>query len=67
MINRENAESPAELAAIGNEREIEEKLREYASAGATEVAAQIFPETPGDNDSILRSRETLLNLVGKIG
>ena len=67
MINRENAESPAELAAIGNEQEIEEKLREYASAGATEIAAQIFPETPGDKDSILRSRETLLGLIGRIG
>ena len=44
-------------------QEIEEKLREYASAGATEIAAQIFPETPGDKDSILRSRETLLGPV----
>ena len=66
MINRENAESPAELAVIGNEQEIEEKLRQYAASGTTEIAAQIFPETPGNKDSILRSREALINLIGKI-
>jgi len=66
MINRENAESPAELAVIGNEQEIEEKLHQYAASGATEIAAQIFPETPGNKESILRSREALINLIGKI-
>jgi len=66
MITRENAESAAELAVIGNEQEIEEKLRNYSDAGATEIAVQIFPDKLGNKESILRTRDALKKLIGKI-
>ena len=45
---------------------MQEKLRAYAEAGATGIAAQIFPVGPDHEASIRRSRELLESLVGKI-
>lgn len=66
MIDLEKVETPAELAVIGNEEEVEEELRLYAESGATEIAAQIFPEIIDDNESVMRTRSVLRRLVGQI-
>ena len=66
MIDLEKVETPAELAVIGNEEEVEEELRLYAKSGATEIAAQIFPEIIDDNESVMRTRSLLRRLVGQI-
>jgi 5,10-methylenetetrahydromethanopterin reductase len=66
MLNKEGVESPAELAVVGNEEEVESKLIEYADAGATDIAVQIYPVGPDPENSVNRSREFLRTLVGKI-
>ncbi len=66
MLEIEGVESPAEMAIIGDEAEVEEEIRAYASAGATEIAAQIFPVGTDRDSSINRTRRLLASLVGRI-
>ena len=66
MLNREGVESPAEMAIAGNEEEIEKRLREYSEAGTSDLAAQIFPVGPNQEESINQTRQFLKSLIGKI-
>ena len=66
MLDREGVESSAEMALIGNEREIEAMLKDYSDAGATDIAVQIFPVGPKLDDSVMRSKQLLSDLVGKL-
>lgn len=43
MLDIEGADSPAEVAVIGNETQVEEQLRAFAAAGTTDFLASIFP------------------------
>ena len=51
---------------IGNEAEIEEQLRAYAEAGATDFLASIFPVGQDEDASLARSTILLKSLAGKI-
>jgi len=42
MLDLEGGEGPSEVALIGNEAEVEQQLRAYADAGATDFLASIF-------------------------
>lgn len=69
MLDMEGVESAAEVAIIGDEAEVEARLRGLASAGATDFLASIFPvgSTADDADaSMARTRELLKSLIGKI-
>ena len=66
MLNREGIESPAEMAIVGNEEEIEKKFREYSEAGTSDLAVQIFPVGPNQKESINQTRQFLRSLIGKI-
>ena len=66
MLHIEDVESPDEKAVIGDEAEVEEKLRGFAAAGATEIAAQIYPVGLDPVASVARSRALLKHLVGRI-
>ena len=66
MLDREGVESSAEMALIGNEKEVETMLKDYSEAGATEVAVQIFPVGKDVDSSLNRSMAFLSGLVGKI-
>lgn len=66
MLDMEGMESPAEIAVIGNEKEVAEQLRSIASAGATELLASVFPVGDGARASIARTRLLLRTLIGKI-
>ena len=66
MLDREGVESSAEMALIGNEREVEAMLKDYSDAGATDIAVQIFPVGPKLDDSVMRSKQLLSDLVGKL-
>lgn len=48
VLEREGASSPAELAIVGDEPEVEARLRALAAAGADDVIAWIFA-VDGDN------------------
>lgn len=66
MLNREGVESPAEMALLGDEQAVEEQLRDYAAAGVTDIAVQIYPVGPDPHASIARSRNLLRSLIGKL-
>ena len=42
MLDLEGVEGPSEVALIGNEAKVEQQLRAYADAGATDFLASIF-------------------------
>ena len=66
MLDREGVESPAEMALVGDEEEVEEQLRAYAEAGVTDIAAQIYPVGSDADESIARTRNLLRSLIGKL-
>ena len=66
MLDIEGVESPAEVAIIGNEAEVEDRLRALSSAGATEFLASIFPVGDDEDASVARTRELLKSLVGRV-
>ena len=61
MLDREGVEGPADLALIGNESCVREKIHELAEAGVTDFAATEF--TPGNADQ-LRTRALLKSMIG---
>ncbi len=66
MLDIEGVESPAEVAIIGNEAEVESQLRALSDAGATDYLASIFPSGDDSEASVSRTRELLKSLVGRI-
>ena len=66
MLDMEGVESPAEVAIIGDEAEVEERLRGLSEAGATDFLASIFPVGDDAEVSVSRTRELLRSLVGKV-
>ena len=66
MLDVEGVESPAEVAIIGDETEVETRLRALASAGATDFLASIFPTGDDPEGSVARTRGLLKSLVGKV-
>ncbi len=67
MLDLEGVEGPSEVALIGNEAEVEQQLRAYADAGATDFLASIFPVEGDGEASLTRTTNLLKSLVGKIG
>jgi F420-dependent oxidoreductase-like protein len=66
VLARGGAEGPADVAIVGNEKEVEQQLRDLASAGATDFAAAIFPVGDDAIASMTRTRELVKALVGRI-
>ena len=64
MLDIEGVESPAEVAIIGNEAEVEAQLRSLSDAGATDYLASIFPTGDDAEGSAARTRDLLKSLVG---
>ena len=66
MLDIEGVEGPSEVAIIGNESEVEDQLRAFADAGATDFLASIFPVDENDEGSVARTTNLLKSLVGTI-
>jgi F420-dependent oxidoreductase-like protein len=66
VLNIEGAGGPAEVAIVGNESEVEQQLRDLASAGATDFLGGMFPVDDDVKASLGRTRALLTGLVGKI-
>jgi alkanesulfonate monooxygenase SsuD/methylene tetrahydromethanopterin reductase-like flavin-dependent oxidoreductase (luciferase family) len=66
MLNIEGAGGPADVAIVGNEKEVEKQLRDVASAGATDFLAGMFPTGDDIQASLDRTRTLLKGLVGKV-
>ena len=66
MLDIEEVEGPSEVAVVGNEAQVEEQLRGFASAGATDFIASVLPVGETHNESASRTRQLLQSLVGKL-
>ncbi len=66
MLDREGAAGPADVAIVGDEASVEQQLRDFASAGATDLFGPILPSGPDAAASIVRTRALLKSLIGKV-
>ena len=66
MLDMEGVESPAEVAIIGNEAEVESQLRALSDAGATDLLASVFPAGDDPAASTSRTYELLKSIVGRV-
>jgi F420-dependent oxidoreductase-like protein len=66
MLDIEGVAGPADVAIVGKENEVEQQLRDLASAGATDFLAGMFPVGDDVQGSLVRTRTLLKGLVGKV-
>lgn len=66
VLDRGGAEGPADVAIVGNEKEVEQQVRDLASAGATDYVAAVFPTGDDAMASMTRTRELVKGLVGEV-
>ena len=66
ILDIEGVESPADVAVIGSESQVERQLRAFADAGSTDFIASVFPVGGDPAESVARTRGLLQGLVGKI-
>jgi F420-dependent oxidoreductase-like protein len=59
VLDREGAEGPADIAAIGDERTVAASIKRIADTGATELIANVF----GSKEEQARTRELLGSLL----
>lgn len=60
MLDREGLEGPADLAIIGDEDAVAGRIRDFADAGVTDLAASEFGSTPDERS---RTRDLLRSLL----
>ena len=65
VLEREGVESPGEIAIVGDEYAVEDRLRALADIGATDLLATIFP-VDGSQASVSRTRSFLQSMVGRL-
>ena len=65
VLEREGVESPGEIAIVGDESAVEDRLRALADIGATDLLATIFP-VDGSQASVSRTRTFLQSMVGRV-
>ena len=61
MFDREGVDGPGDVALIGSEAEVRDRIGELADAGVTDFAATEFTPTPADR---ARTRALLTSLLG---
>jgi 5,10-methylenetetrahydromethanopterin reductase len=66
VLNIEGAEGPKDVVIAGAESEVEAKIRDVGSAGATEFVAAEFPSGSDARASLERTRSLLKSLIGKV-
>ena len=66
MLNIEGVSGPAEMAIVGNDREVEDQIRAIAAAGATDFLAAAFPVGADNAASLARTRALVKGLIGKV-
>jgi alkanesulfonate monooxygenase SsuD/methylene tetrahydromethanopterin reductase-like flavin-dependent oxidoreductase (luciferase family) len=66
LLDIEGVEGPSEVAVVGNESQVEQQVRGFASAGATDFMGSILPVGEDPEASVTRTRELLRSLVGKL-
>jgi F420-dependent oxidoreductase-like protein len=65
IIERGDADGPADVVAVGTEAEVTARLQSYRDAGATDLAASVFT-VGADEAERARSRERTLDLLASL-
>ena len=65
MLDMEGVQGPADVAVVGNEADVEQQLRSFADAGATDILATVF-SVDASPTSVERTNSLLQSLVGRI-
>ena len=66
VLDIEGAKGPADVAIVGNEAEVERQVRALASAGATDLAATLYPADADEAAGLARTHALLRSLVGRV-
>ena len=66
LLDIEGVEGPSEVAVVGNEGQVEQQLRAFAGAGATDFIGSVLPVGEDAGASVARTEELLASLVGKL-
>jgi F420-dependent oxidoreductase-like protein len=66
ILDAGGAEGPADVAVVGNEKEVNETIKRFASAGVTDFSPAIFPERLDSKGSEERTYAFLASLNGKV-
>jgi 5,10-methylenetetrahydromethanopterin reductase len=66
MLDRGDAGGPADVAVVGDEATVTARLRAYAQAGVTDLAATVFPVGDDTASSRRRTRELLASLAPEL-
>ncbi|HEY7135768.1 MAG TPA: TIGR03564 family F420-dependent LLM class oxidoreductase [Acidimicrobiia bacterium] len=66
MLDRGDAGAPAGVAVVGDEATVTARLRSYASAGVTDLAATVFTVGDDSDGSRRRTRELLASLAPEL-
>ncbi len=65
MLARGDARSPADVAVVGNEAQVRDRLRSYERSGVTDLCAMVFP-VGADEESRVRSRRRSEELLATL-
>lgn len=66
VLEKEGVEGPKDIAIVGDEAEVERRIKDFASAGGTLLLAGAFPVGDDPKASLARTGECLKGLVGKV-
>jgi 5,10-methylenetetrahydromethanopterin reductase len=66
VLDAEGAAGPADIAIVGDERQVRDAILRLAAIGVTDLDAVVFPSGPDPRASHRRSYEFLKSLDGKI-
>lgn len=66
VLAKEGVENPADIAIVGGEAACERRIRDFASAGVTELLAAFFPVGDDPHASLDRTRALAKSLIGKV-
>ncbi len=66
LLDIEGVEGPSEVTVVGDELHVEQQLKAFASAGATEFMASVMPVGNDAQESVARTKRLLASLVGKL-
>jgi F420-dependent oxidoreductase-like protein len=66
MLNIESVDGPADIAVIGDEAEVESRIRSFADAGVTDLLGSPFPVGNDTEASLSRTESLLAGLVGRV-
>lgn len=66
VLDIEGAEGPANVGIFGTAAEVEQQIRDFASVGATDLLAAVFPGSDDAEGSMQETRDLLKGLIASV-